>query len=284
MNITEQRRVVLLYSLIELGGKASKQTVLEHIQDNSYWRMNDSNDTVRNNRPSEKIWRNDFAYSRKHLVMLGYILNENRNEWEISESGKEYFEFLSKKLVILPNAENCLFTTAFFDKICKVYCYNEEIEDFKFMQQLDETKSKWNQSVKKLSNDPILKSAPCIAPGGKKYYSRDVSVSQRALCLVQHKCEIDPSHPSFIRKNLSVNYMEPHHLIPMSQSDNFEYSLDREQNIFSLCSNCHNQIHYGTKEDVRLLIEKLFSIRSQEICKVIGRDITLEEIFKMYKV
>lgn len=79
-------------------------------------------------------------------------------------------------------------------------------------------------------------------------------------------------------------YMEPHHLIPMSMTDYFGVSLDREQNIFSLCSNCHNQIHYGTREDVQRLISKLFLSREQGICSILGRRITLEEIYQIYKV
>ena len=78
--------------------------------------------------------------------------------------------------------------------------------------------------------------------------------------------------------------MEPHHLIPMAKTDHFGVSLDREQNIFSLCSNCHNQIHYGKKEDVQRLISKLFLSREQEICSILGRKITLEEIYQFYNV
>ena len=77
--------------------------------------------------------------------------------------------------------------------------------------------------------------------------------------------------------------MEPHHLIPIAKTDHFGVSLDREQNIFSLCSNCHNQIHYGKKEDVQRLISKLFLSREQEICSILGRYITLEEIYQIYK-
>ncbi len=78
--------------------------------------------------------------------------------------------------------------------------------------------------------------------------------------------------------------MEPHHLIPMSMTDYFGVSLDREQNIFSLCSNCHNQIHYGKKEAVQQMISKLFLSREQEICSILGRSITLQEIYQIYKV
>ena len=78
--------------------------------------------------------------------------------------------------------------------------------------------------------------------------------------------------------------MEPHHLVPMSMSEHFDASLDREQNIFCLCSNCHNRIHYGTKEDVREMIKKLFDSRSKEICLVLDKEVTVEEIYKMYNI
>lgn len=39
--------------------------------------------------------------------------------------------------------------------------------------------------------------------------------------------------------------MEPHHLIPLQYHEEFEWSLDVEANVVSLCSECHNQIHYG---------------------------------------
>lgn len=227
MTVTEQQRIVLLYTLIELGGTATKRAALKHIQDNSYWRMNDSNDVTRDNRPSEKIWRNDISYSRKHLVTLGCIINEKRNEWKISESGRDYFELLAKKVVVLPDADNCLFTERFYDKICRVSYCDEEAEDRRFIQQLAIIGDLAKPKAGELSNAPVAKGTPRITPDGKKHYPRDVAVSQRALCIARHKCEIDESHASFIRRNSAVNYMEPHHLIPMSQSDNFEHSLDR---------------------------------------------------------
>ena len=77
--------------------------------------------------------------------------------------------------------------------------------------------------------------------------------------------------------------MEPHHLILMAFTDYFGVNLDREQNIFSLCSHCHNQIHYGAREDVRRLLAKLFLSRQQAICGILGRTITLEELYWIYE-
>lgn len=63
-------------------------------------------------------------------------------------------------------------------------------------------------------------------------------------------------HPSFIRKTNGTNYTELHYLGPMSEQDNYEKDLDVQANIASLCSNCHNQLHYG--KDPEDLLRKLY--------------------------
>lgn len=73
--------------------------------------------------------------------------------------------------------------------------------------------------------------------------------------------------------------MEPHHLVPMKYSDDFSVSLDVPANIVSLCSNCHNEIHYG--KNYEQLLERLYEQRKDLLQKV-GIDITLEELKEMY--
>ncbi len=129
-------------------------------------------------------------------------------------------------------------------------------------------------------NKPKKKVAPVIV-GGHKTYPRDRKVALNALSHAGYVCEVDESHESFIRKNSSEKYTEPHHLIPMSFSDEFEHSLDVEENIVSLCSNCHNQIHYG--RDARELIEKLYEQR-KELLEKVGLKITLAKLLSMYGI
>ena len=52
----------------------------------------------------------------------------------------------------------------------------------------------------------------------------------------------------------------------MAFSEQFNVSLDVEENIVSLCSNCHNQIHYGADADK--LIEKLYEERKDALASV----------------
>lgn len=111
-------------------------------------------------------------------------------------------------------------------------------------------------------------------------YPRDTNTALNALKLANYKCEIDPEHPTFIRKKNNLPYTEPHHLIPMAYSDSFDFSLDVEENIVSLCSHCHNQIHYG--KDIEIILRPLYEQRKDMLARV-GLYIKYAELLKMYK-
>lgn len=111
-------------------------------------------------------------------------------------------------------------------------------------------------------------------------YPRSKTVSQRALSKAQYLCECNPQHVTFKRKNCDKNYTEPHHLIPLGAATDFpEIDLDREQNIVSLCSNCHNWLHYGDGIDV--ILRPLFEQR-KDLLKAIGAEITYEQLKAYY--
>ena len=115
---------------------------------------------------------------------------------------------------------------------------------------------------------------------GRAVYTRDKQVARNALAHAHYSCELDSNHITFIRKKSGKPYTEPHHLVPMAYQDQFEVSLDREENIVSLCSNCHNEIHYGIKAPE--LVEKLFNDR-KKLLSSIGVEVSSDEILEMYK-
>ncbi len=124
------------------------------------------------------------------------------------------------------------------------------------------------------------KKTKSIMKYGTIIYKRNKLIGINALKKAKFQCEYDILHESFIRKNLDVKYTEPHHLIPMSFSDQFDFSLDIEENIVSLCSDCHNLIHYG--RDRYVLLRRLFEQR-KNLLKQCGIEITFEELKQMYK-
>lgn len=94
---------------------------------------------------------------------------------------------------------------------------------------------------------------------GKASYPRDINKAINALKLSGYKCEFNKNHPTFKRKKDGKPYTETHHLIPLSKHFDFENDLDVEANIISLCSNCHNLIHYG--EDFEKILLRLYDER-----------------------
>lgn len=106
---------------------------------------------------------------------------------------------------------------------------------------------------------------------------RDAAIN--ALKNANYLCEVDNSHPSFLRKNTKINYTEAHYLIPLSKQVRFEYLLDVEANIISLCSTCYNQLRYG--ENKEEIIIKLYKDRKKRL-KDVGIDVTLEELLNFY--
>ena len=122
---------------------------------------------------------------------------------------------------------------------------------------------------------------PAIFVNGHKTYPRDRQIAVNALAHAHYLCEIDNKHITFIRRNSDKPYTEPHHLIPMSFSDEFDVSLDIEENIVSLCSNCHNQIHYG--KDADILLRKLYDERKDAL-RAVGINVSINRLDKMYSI
>ena len=111
-------------------------------------------------------------------------------------------------------------------------------------------------------------------------YPRSRSVAQRALAKANHLCECNASHLTFKRKSCDINYTEPHHLIPLHAAKDFpNIDLDREQNVVSLCSTCHNWLHYGN--DVDSILQPLYEKR-KNLLKAIGAEITYEQLRSYY--
>lgn len=154
----------------------------------------------------------------------------------------------------------------------------EDIEDENFLNKLNIDIVYLQQDNFEYNNCP--KSPREMTRSVSEKYPRNREVSRRALFKAGYLCECDNNHFLFKRRNSTVNYTEPHHLVPLSAAKDFpEIDLDREQNVVSLCSNCHNLLHYGADFDVvlRIIFEK-----RKDLLKAIGVDIEFEELKKYY--
>ena len=135
----------------------------------------------------------------------------------------------------------------------------------------------------KLSKDIDLGPKPAPKPHPEKgavKYPRYPEISKYALKEAGYLCECGREHPSFIRRSDGKNYTEPHHIIPISAQGNFKISLDCLPNIISLCSNCHNKLHYGV--DIDDMLKVIFEKRVDAL-REFGIYITFEELLSYYK-
>lgn len=150
-----------------------------------------------------------------------------------------------------------------------------------------------DELISDITNSDISTNDSCFEYGGKpkgkrelvyvqnKYlYPRSRNISINALKNANYKCEFDTNHLTFTRRNSDLNYTEPHHLVPISYHSSFDVSLDVEENIVSLCCNCHKQIHMG--KGFEMILEKLYNER-KNLLKMVGIDISLDELIMLYR-
>lgn len=116
---------------------------------------------------------------------------------------------------------------------------------------------------------------------GREIPKRDPQRTADALAHAGFQCEFDNTDRTFPRKNGNP-YTEPHHLIPISKYRDFDYSVDVMENIVSLCSHCHNLLHYGRFEDKVPILKKLYEERRRPL-HTCGLDLTLDQLMSYYK-
>lgn len=182
---------------------------------------------------------------------------------------KKYFDIIVGLLETINIAPDCVLSE-----------YNDNELD-EINELVEETlpgviKPTWNGRPEKqeFTNSPVT---------GMPKPKRKASVAANALAIAEYKCEYDGEKGTFLRKNGKQRYTEPHHLIPISRYADFApNSLDVEENIVSLCSYCHNLLHYGRIEDKELIIRKLFNERKAALSKA-GLEINkVEDLMEYY--
>lgn len=107
------------------------------------------------------------------------------------------------------------------------------------------------------------------------------NVKEMAKLRDWYMCEIDHNHITFDSKSNGKNYVEAHHLIPFSERNNYELSIDVVENIVCLCPNCHRKIHLAIDEEKKELLNPLFRDKAQQL-KNIWIELDIKTLFKYY--
>ncbi len=76
-------------------------------------------------------------------------------------------------------------------------------------------------------------------------YKRKRQIALDTMAQANYRCEVNPSHALFTSKATGQNYLEAHHIIPISLGSQFSVQLDVMENVVCLCPFCHKAIHHA---------------------------------------
>ncbi len=98
MTMEDEKRFLLLLASFSISHNfqqedptkedPTKAEVLDEI-DSKQWALFDPQKYQMKSNRKEVIWRNDLAFIRKHLVINGFFIAGVRNNWGITEEGRE---------------------------------------------------------------------------------------------------------------------------------------------------------------------------------------------------
>lgn len=231
-----------------------------------------------------------FKYKIMYLynpnIMLPSFIEEDLRHFEEKLGLKPSRNFEKSQMQLMKYKNENYHQLSNHDFMSKLY---DDFGKYNVASINRENEERDNKLNKDISNgkDPKDKYITCAkekvahkkAADGVYYYPRDTKMALYALANANHKCENNPGHKCFIRRSNGMPYTEVHHLVPLCFYDDFESSLDVPENIVSLCSSCHNEIHYG--KDADIIITKLFYERKDKL-KEAGIDAALDELLKMH--
>lgn len=229
-----------------------------------------------------------FEFYKNHILELEHNIPEH---FEISKSSLDSSTIHKKFILNYPynNIENNEFINWAINRCItikkNIEMIDKQLEKTELINSYEDDKLQIKiAKIKKAKNhfeytDEIIPLPEFKEINGIKVYKRDKQRAINALNHANYSCEIDIKHMCFLRKDGITPYTEAHHLIPLAFQYKFKNSLDIEENIVSLCSNCHNEIHYGF--NAKKLISKLFEER-KDILKAKGINITIDELYEYY--
>jgi len=114
---------------------------------------------------------------------------------------------------------------------------------------------------------------------------KDPRIAKIRFLMSEYKCEVDPTHQTFTSRSTKKNFVEAHHLVPvrMDLQEKFGHiGLDHENNIVSLCPNCHRRLHHAISDEKEDTLRHLYRMRKKDLEKA-GIHIKMARLISYYK-
>lgn len=156
---------------------------------------------------------------------------------------------------------------------------DDEKEEVAFQKKIDQSEGYLIQSDVDIANNR----QPELKENNNRRYKTNTRLAKTVIKKHEYSCEVNNAHISFVNQK-GKEYMEAHHLIPMSkQKDFLPLNIDREENIVCICPNCHKALHYGDEDEKRERLEKLYEVRKEKLFSC-GIHIDKRELLKLYHI
>ncbi|WP_417441323.1 MrcB family domain-containing protein [Idiomarina sp.] len=148
-----------------------------------------------------------------------------------------------------------------------------------------ETEDSFQKNIQK-AHQCYLPDGPLPKPSPNQFSNtgsrrRNVAVSSISLRNSGYLCQLEPAHKTFKSKSSGENFVEAHHLVPLSYQDDFTFNIDVPENIVALCPTCHRLLHHGGGKELIEAIEALFVIRKTGL-EHRGLHISREQLISLY--
>jgi hypothetical protein len=225
--------------MVDLGGGGTKQQVLDTIEKKSWIKLTPYDQETMESR-KEIRWRNDLAFIRKHLVTSGYVSDQKWGEWHITEKGTEYFGRLCRQVQ---------------------GSKSQRLTDLALLR----LSSHISFSSAMLSDENAVTGETEFREGGKVLrwttrYERDPGIRESAIKAHGTICMGCGFSFEQTYGVIGRGFIEVHHTRPVSTLE-ADTIVTPEQDMITLCSNCHSMVH--RKKSEPLSLENLKAVLSQ---------------------
>lgn len=240
MTSEKEKRLLLLLSIVYLGGSGTKKKVLDTIENKSWIKLSLDSKEIMHTR-NEPKWRNNLAFIRQHLVNDYCISDLIRDDWRITKNGEKHFDELcleALSTVSFKHLSNQAFLTIESiinnDKILNQV--NEDLESLKHEEEYFEGPKSKRYST---------------------YHERNPKLRSKAILLNGLECMICGFDFFKAYGERGRNYIEVHHKKPISELKETT-KIDPKEDMIVVCANCHRIIH--RKKDNILDLEQIRNI------------------------
>ncbi len=168
-----------------------------------------------------------------------YFLKENIDKVQENQDGLD-LKFNGKNYLFRPNIQNFIELNKEMPLTDISKDFENEVINYEFIENEEDEK-----------NTYLV-----------KQWKRDIDLANKCKKNFGNICKIHSKESQSIYSFLTkerVNYLESHHILPISNQDKYKFKLDQLWNIFPLCPRCHRLLHNGLDEEKEKIIVKMLN-------------------------